>query len=90
MRCKRLRTSSADLKRPLGDLWTTNRPHSTGATDHFGTVSTANKKILAFRLPVSVPLISLGRYLTERYSDGCMARPAENVNSLNGFFKQRI
>ena len=24
MRCKRLRTSSTDPKRPLGDLWTTN------------------------------------------------------------------
>jgi len=34
--------SSTDPKRPPGDLWTTNRPHSTGATDHFGTVNEAD------------------------------------------------
>jgi len=45
MRYKRLGTSSTDPKRPLGDLWTTNRQDSTGATSHF---STANQEINFF------------------------------------------
>ena len=47
MRCRRLRTSNIDPKRPQRDLWTTDRLDSTGATGHF---STANQEINFFAL----------------------------------------
>ena len=40
---------------------------------HAGTVNIANQQFF-FRPPVSVPLISLDQYRTERYSDNCMSR----------------
>jgi hypothetical protein len=44
-----------------------------GARGHTGTVNIANQQFF-FRPPVSVPLISLDQYRTERYSNNCMSR----------------
>ena len=73
MRCRRLHATTADPKRPQGDLRATNRQDSTGAAAMAGPSISRIKKIIFFRPPVSVPLISLDQYRTERYSNDCMA-----------------
>ncbi len=73
MRCRRLRTSTTYPKRTPGDLRAANRQDSIGAAVMAGpSISRIKKK--NFRPPVSVPLISLDQYGTERYSNDCMAR----------------
>ena len=85
VRCRRLHATTADPKRTPGDLRAANRQDSIGAAVMAGRSISRIKKYYFFRPPVSVPLISLDQYRTERYSDDCMAsrsssrRPAPRV-----------
>ena len=73
VRCRRLRTSTTDQKRPPGDLRATNRQDSIDVAVVAGPSISRIKKYF-FRPPASVPLISLDHERTERYSHNCMTR----------------
>ena len=74
-----MHATTADPKRTPGDLRAANRQDSIGAAVMAGPSISRIKKKYFFRPPVSVPLISLDQYRTERYSKGCMSRLVSKV-----------